>query len=402
MINLNRTNFFYYFILCFLISNVLLSCSEDEIERQSAFYANDFSLNVYENPEVGQHIGKIVAFSDVGNLSFKIRDEFPIGAIHVDPVTGVLTVKDPTKYDWEAYRSVMVKVDVSNGEKSKMILVSIQILDRVEQDNYLLKQMIERGFNVGGDVIYEIETNYTLGKMTSRYHNAGQRKDELFSYNDQGLMSEQVIFKDGLKYETLNIEYDDSFRITRIQHDYSHTRHDWSEVFSYPNDFEIIALQTSEIGDGLERRFVLDDGMVIEEWVDEYNPLIKAQYQDQSIHYKFDQVSDVYYSYEEKGTNPHRYYEKMFASIPANIVLYHEGLDGASNFFTEGLFKEILYQNDVPFKFLFEYELNEVDLAVYSKETMEEEGVTRLVKETFYEFEKRSKEGGLISQTNIP
>ena len=262
--------------------------------------------------------------------------------------------------------------------------------------------MIERGFDAGGDLAYEIETNYTLGKMTSRYHNAGQRKDELFSYNDQGLMSEQVIYKDGLKYETLTIEYDDSFRITRIQHDYSHTRHDWSEVFSYTNDLEIIALQTSEIGHGLERRFVLDDGMVIEEWVDEYNPMFKAEYQDKSIHYKFDQVSDVYYSYEEKGTNPHRYYEKMFASIPANIVLYHEGLDGASNFFTEGLFKEILYQNDVPFKFLFEYELNEVDLAVYSKETMEEEGVTRLVKETFYEFEKRSKEGGLISQTNIP
>ncbi len=142
--------------------------------------------------------------------------------------------------------------------------------------------------------------------------------------------------------------------------------------------------------------------MVIEEWVDEYSPLFRVAYADKNIQYKFDQVSDVSYTYEETGTNPHRYYEKMFASIPSNIVLYHENLDNASDFFTDKLIKEKVYQNDLPFSVRFEYELNEVDLAVYSKEITEEAGKTRIFRETSYEFEKRSKEGGLIYDGYIP
>lgn len=402
MIELNRTKFYCYFILCFLMSNVLLSCSEDDIERQTVlFYANNFSLNVYENPEVGEHIGKIVAFSETGSLSFKIRDEFPIDAIHVDPITGVLTVKDPTKYDWEAYRSVMVKVDVSNGVESQMILVSIQILDRLEQDNYLLKRMVERVFDDQGNENLLIETQYTLGKMTSRYHIQRQMKDEFFSYNDQGLMSKQVVYENGLIYETISITYDDTFRITSIDHDYNDITRNWREAYTYPNETEINAVQINDHGHRFERRFVLVDGMVTEEWVDDYSPLFKATYEDKSIQYMFDQVSDIYYTYEEIGTNPHRYYEKMFASIPSNIVLYHENLSNASDFFTDRLIKEKVYQNDLPFFIRFEYELNEVDLPVNSKTILEEAGEIRVLRETSYEFEKRTKEGGLIPDASI-
>lgn len=396
MIELRLSKFYYYISLIFLLLNAFLSCSEDEPFRQPVFYANDFSLNIYENPEVGEYVGKIVAFTESGNLSFKIRDEFPIGAIHVDPITGVLSVKDPTKYDWEAYRSVMVKVDVSNGIESKMILVSLQILDRLEQDNYLLKQMIERGFSDGGDVVYEIETNYTLGKMISRYHNTGQRKDELFKYNDQGLMSEHIIYENGSIYETITIIYDDTFRITSIDHDYNDVTKNWKEAYTYPNETEIVAIQINAHGYKFERRFVLVNDMVTEEWVDDYSPLFQVTYEDENIQYMFDQVSDIYYTYEEIGTSPHRYYEKMFASIASNIVLYHENLANASGFFTDRLVEKIVYQNDLPFISHFEYELNEVNLAVYSKETMEESGKVRLLKETNYEFEKRTIEGGLI------
>ncbi len=64
--------------------------------------------------------------------------------------------------------------------------------------------------------------------------------------------------------------------------------------------------------------------------------------------------------------------------------------------FTDRLIKEKVYQNDLPFFIRFEYELNEVDLPVNSKTILEEVGEIRVLRETSYEFEKRTMEGGLI------
>ena len=398
-----QTKLSYYFLFCLTSLILLISCSQEESFKElPVFYANDFSINVDENPTVSQFVGQIVARSEVGKLNFEIIDEFPVGSLNVDSNTGEITIKDPSKFDWEVYRSVMVRVQVSNGSKSKLIFISIQILDQVEQDNYLLKQMIERKFDDKGDVSYEIETIYELGKMTERYQNTRNFKGEKFYYNDQGLMSEQVIYESGVLYETIRILYDDTFRIISIEHERSDPNMNWKVDYSYPTDNEILAQQSNNQGITDEKRFVLQDGMVIEEWVDQYDPMFIAAYQDGNIHYYFDQVSDVYYTYEETGTNPHRYYEKMFAKIPSNIVLYHENLDSATDFFTDRLIKEKRYQNDLPFTVRFDYELNEVDLAVYAKETMEEAGITRLIGETEYVFEKRTKEGGLISYANTP
>ena len=132
-----------------------LSCDSEEARTPLGITvsAADFELTIEENPEQGALLGTLTAFaSDDSTISFgnvveadsedsKFESETPIGALDIDNVTGDLTIKDPSLFDFELNTEINATVNAISGQIEEAINISIFInpdrrvlLDILEQN----------------------------------------------------------------------------------------------------------------------------------------------------------------------------------------------------------------------------------------------------------------------------
>lgn len=117
-------------LLVLIISamTLMLSCKKSYIVN-----VEDLEITIPENPSKGQRLGIIEAYSKKGYLTFTLLSESVKGALKVDQNTGVISVKDKAKFNYEVNTVITAEVLVGNDREEAMSNIRITIEDVYEQ-----------------------------------------------------------------------------------------------------------------------------------------------------------------------------------------------------------------------------------------------------------------------------
>jgi hypothetical protein len=131
--------------------------------------AEDAVFTIDENSAIGTTVGKIKASdADLDSLSYQILSGNNTGAFQIDPATGKLTVADKAKLDYELIQTFTLSVQVSDGEKTAVTTVIINLNNLNDHQPvavdtlYKIDENVEKGTVVGivpaldfdGDILY--------------------------------------------------------------------------------------------------------------------------------------------------------------------------------------------------------------------------------------------------------
>jgi len=122
--------------LILFISLAFLACKDDT--EEITIVAQDFIGTVDEYPMANQDLGKIVASTNKGELSYYILTQSPANAISLDESTGEIRVKDVTRFDYQKNQGIEATVRVSNGNISENvnIIIKIENINDVEINDF--------------------------------------------------------------------------------------------------------------------------------------------------------------------------------------------------------------------------------------------------------------------------
>ena len=90
--------------------------------------AQDFTVDVDENPTDGQVLGTVQANGN-GTLDYSITSQTPTGAMAIDATTGELTVIDPNLFDFETNPVITAEISVTDGVESTSLTATINLND---------------------------------------------------------------------------------------------------------------------------------------------------------------------------------------------------------------------------------------------------------------------------------
>jgi len=181
--------------LILFISLAFLACKDDT--EEITIVAQDFIGTVDEYPMANQDLGKIVASTNKGELSYYILTQSPANAISLDESTGEIRVKDVTRFDYQKNQGIEATVRVSNGNISENvnIIIKIENINDVEINDFTTS-MYENPeeFQVIGSVSATAEEGNIIYSIVS------QSPDNSFSVNpDTGEL--QVISPSHFSYD---------------------------------------------------------------------------------------------------------------------------------------------------------------------------------------------------------
>ncbi len=120
----------YYAFICTIIIYTS-GCADDEqipVEIQIA----DLSTTINENPVNGFVLGTITASANRGELSYKLDNQTPAGAMAIDPVTGEVSVEDATLFNFEVNPVITATASVSAEGVSETASVTINLTNIAE------------------------------------------------------------------------------------------------------------------------------------------------------------------------------------------------------------------------------------------------------------------------------
>lgn len=107
----------------------------NDLDDGSSVVANDFSASIDENPVSGATIGTLNASvegaipGEANIISFTLLSESITGALNINATTGVLSVADPTVFDFETNTSITGTYKATSGDLSDEATITITIND---------------------------------------------------------------------------------------------------------------------------------------------------------------------------------------------------------------------------------------------------------------------------------
>lgn len=107
---------------------IMLSCGKEELEPIT-ISAQEFVVDIEENPEMGMSLGFISATTNRGDISYEMLMQEPAAALMVDESTGEISVNDVSAFDYEARLFTTAMIRVFNEDKEVVIVARINILD---------------------------------------------------------------------------------------------------------------------------------------------------------------------------------------------------------------------------------------------------------------------------------
>ena len=104
--------YFVWFMPVFAILLLTLSCDDEEVENVTA---EDYMESINENPSQSQLLGRLSATTNIGEITFTLISQDPIGALAINSLTGDLLVADSTLYDFKTVTQIIGTFSASNG-----------------------------------------------------------------------------------------------------------------------------------------------------------------------------------------------------------------------------------------------------------------------------------------------
>lgn len=125
--------------LLLVLTTAFAACLKEEPTKITGL---DFSMLIDENPPQGISLGRVVATSNKGNLTYTLTSESPAGALLISPSTGELSVLDNSYFDFEKRQIITATAAVmTNGE---VLLLNIVVA---------LNDVFEPGGGIGNPII---------------------------------------------------------------------------------------------------------------------------------------------------------------------------------------------------------------------------------------------------------
>lgn len=154
-----RTQFLKFFTLLTVLAVLFTGCGEDEPKPVSndddqeinddsedqdddvevVITAEGFDITIVENPENDYVLDTIQASADdESELSYTLSNESASGAFTINDI-GEVSVLDGTLFDFESSETMTAEIEVSSGEVSETVTVTVNLTDYIlEADNGLL------------------------------------------------------------------------------------------------------------------------------------------------------------------------------------------------------------------------------------------------------------------------
>lgn len=92
----------------------------------------DEILSMDENPLANQEIVTVTGITDLGSPSFNLQSESVSGAFAINATTGVLTVADASKFDYETNATLTATISVTNAPLAKTAVITVNLNDLLE------------------------------------------------------------------------------------------------------------------------------------------------------------------------------------------------------------------------------------------------------------------------------
>ena len=202
--------------LVIIIILSLFSCSDDD--NSISVNLQDLQVAINENPSSGQSVGTVQSNS-TNALTFSIVSQTPTGALEINPVSGELTVLDPTLFDYEVNPIINATVAAAGVQNQAVITINIANIAEVNVQNFAttIDENPSNGQSIGnvqasGDatLAYSLTTespagalsiNTTTGELTVLNAN-------LFDYETNSIITATVQVDNSGTTESLTVTID--------------------------------------------------------------------------------------------------------------------------------------------------------------------------------------------------
>ncbi len=121
------------------------------------------TLTIDENPTANMELVTIAVTTDLGSPSFAIQNESVSGAFAVDTNTGILTVADPSKFDYETNTSLTASIHITNDFLEVTSVVTVNLNDLLEIGWTEANSNVAFGGVYGHEIVNFNGTLYSIG-----------------------------------------------------------------------------------------------------------------------------------------------------------------------------------------------------------------------------------------------
>lgn len=114
-----------------ILATMFIACGEDEpdLPDPPVVSAQDLTIEVSENAELGLLLGTVSGTSNQGAVTFSIASQSPSGAVAIDATSGDLTVADATAFDFDINPVITATVDVTRTTVTQTANVTINLIE---------------------------------------------------------------------------------------------------------------------------------------------------------------------------------------------------------------------------------------------------------------------------------
>ena len=122
-----KTTIFNVILLAFTL--LIASCDREENYLEVTVRAIDLQLNMDENPEVNQFIGRVIGSTNIGEVRYSILSQSPNNSFSINPTTGELYVNSPHLFNYELNPKITGVVKIQNEDVYKTINIAVLLND---------------------------------------------------------------------------------------------------------------------------------------------------------------------------------------------------------------------------------------------------------------------------------
>ncbi|MCE7990461.1 MAG: hypothetical protein HEP71_00720 [Roseivirga sp.] len=121
------------------------------------------TVSLDENPAADMEIVTVTGTTDLGSASFSLQSESVSGAFAINTTTGVLTVADASKFDYETNPTLTANISVTNSPLEETAVVTVNLNDLLELSWTEATSNVAFGGVYGHEIVNLNGTLYSIG-----------------------------------------------------------------------------------------------------------------------------------------------------------------------------------------------------------------------------------------------